>query len=104
MHVDGADVAAQFWYDGQYVHRAKEDASQVALVRLGQIPAQGRPPAHIQQPQAPPPQPQSQQQYQHMHQYPFPQGRQPQQSPQPQFQQSQLSREHQRFYSGLVPQ
>lgn len=27
-------VPARFWYDGQYVDKAKEDAAEVALQRL----------------------------------------------------------------------
>jgi hypothetical protein len=32
--VEGQLVPARFWYDGQYVHNAKEDAAEVALQRI----------------------------------------------------------------------
>ncbi|ESZ94666.1 hypothetical protein SBOR_4917 [Sclerotinia borealis F-4128] len=32
--VQGQNIAARFWYDGQYVNNAKEDAAEVALNRL----------------------------------------------------------------------
>ncbi|KAM3065852.1 hypothetical protein ACMFMF_010781 [Clarireedia jacksonii] len=32
--VQGQNIAARFWYDGQYVHNAKEDAAEVALKSL----------------------------------------------------------------------
>lgn len=36
--VEGQLVNARFWYDGQNVHNAKEDAAEVALKRLQGIP------------------------------------------------------------------
>jgi hypothetical protein len=32
--VQGQNIAARYWYDGQYVNNAKEDAAEVALKRL----------------------------------------------------------------------
>jgi hypothetical protein len=32
--VQGQSIAARYWYDGQYVNNAKEDAAEVALKRL----------------------------------------------------------------------
>ncbi|KAI9662889.1 MAG: hypothetical protein M1821_007936 [Bathelium mastoideum] len=32
--VEGQYIPARYWYDGQYVHNAKEDAAEVALQRL----------------------------------------------------------------------
>ncbi|KAF2235528.1 hypothetical protein EV356DRAFT_111117 [Viridothelium virens] len=32
--VEGHYIPARYWYDGQYVHNAKEDAAEVALQRL----------------------------------------------------------------------
>lgn len=32
-------VAAKYWYDGQYVNNAKEDAAEMALLMLGGSPA-----------------------------------------------------------------
>ncbi|KAM0159047.1 hypothetical protein ACHAQE_000789 [Botrytis cinerea] len=32
--VQGQNISARFWYDGQYVNNAKEDAAEVALNRL----------------------------------------------------------------------
>lgn len=34
--VQGQNVAARYWYDGQYINNAKEDAAEVALMRLSQ--------------------------------------------------------------------
>ncbi|KAI6818109.1 hypothetical protein KC340_g14322 [Hortaea werneckii] len=36
--VAGAHIGARFWYDGQFVNSAKEDAAEVALQRFGQLP------------------------------------------------------------------
>ncbi|RJE27376.1 hypothetical protein PHISCL_00252 [Aspergillus sclerotialis] len=36
--VQGQNVAARYWYDGQYINNAKEDAAEVALMRLNQQP------------------------------------------------------------------
>ncbi|KAA8572727.1 hypothetical protein MFRU_003g01370 [Monilinia fructicola] len=32
--VQGQNISARYWYDGQYVNNAKEDAAEVALNRL----------------------------------------------------------------------
>jgi len=34
VEVQGNTVPARYWYDGQYVHNAKEDAAQVATERI----------------------------------------------------------------------
>lgn len=34
-------MTARFWYDGQFVNNAKEDAAQVALMHLRVMPRQG---------------------------------------------------------------
>lgn len=34
--VQGQNIAARYWYDGQYINNAKEDAAEVALMRLNQ--------------------------------------------------------------------
>lgn len=34
VHIGNISVPARFWYDGQYVDKAKEDAAEVALQRL----------------------------------------------------------------------
>lgn len=36
--VQGQNVAARYWYDGQFINNAKEDAAEVALMRLNQQP------------------------------------------------------------------
>jgi hypothetical protein len=36
--VQGQNIAARYWYDGQYINNAKEDAAEVALMRLSQQP------------------------------------------------------------------
>ncbi|KAJ5895385.1 hypothetical protein N7495_007076 [Penicillium taxi] len=36
--VRGEHVAARYWYDGQYINNAKEDAAEVALKLLNQQP------------------------------------------------------------------
>ncbi|KAJ6015667.1 hypothetical protein N7540_010258 [Penicillium herquei] len=36
--VHGRNVAARYWYDGQYINNAKEDAAEVALQLLNQQP------------------------------------------------------------------
>ncbi|KAE9961803.1 hypothetical protein BLS_001324 [Venturia inaequalis] len=58
VEIQGTTIPARYWYDGQYVHNAKEDAAQVALERLnaGYVP-------NAQQQQA-----QQQGQGQHQHQ------------------------------------
>jgi hypothetical protein len=44
--VSGQNISARYWYDGQYLHNAKEDAAEVALKVLGNSnpasPVQGR--------------------------------------------------------------
>ncbi|KFY17407.1 hypothetical protein V492_00704 [Pseudogymnoascus sp. VKM F-4246] len=44
--VSGQSIAARYWYDGQYLNNAKEDAAEVALKALGNSsptsPTQGR--------------------------------------------------------------
>ncbi|RDW89008.1 hypothetical protein BP5796_00176 [Coleophoma crateriformis] len=44
--VNGQNISARFWYDGQYVDNAKEDAAEVALKHLSgstpSSPAQSR--------------------------------------------------------------
>jgi hypothetical protein len=32
-------IAARYWYDGQYINNAKEDAAEVALKTLNQQPS-----------------------------------------------------------------
>lgn len=32
--VQGQNISARYWYDGQYVNNAKEDAAEVALKHL----------------------------------------------------------------------
>ncbi|KAI9678853.1 MAG: hypothetical protein M1817_005913 [Caeruleum heppii] len=32
--IEGQSIQARYWYDGQYVHNAKEDAAEVALQQL----------------------------------------------------------------------
>lgn len=32
--IQGQNIAARFWYDGQYINNAKEDAAEVALMKL----------------------------------------------------------------------
>ncbi|KAK5006343.1 hypothetical protein LTR39_005686 [Cryomyces antarcticus] len=41
--VQGQYIPARYWYDGQYVNNAKEDAAEVALQKLGQAPAPSGP-------------------------------------------------------------
>ncbi|CAK4024282.1 Hypothetical predicted protein [Lecanosticta acicola] len=36
--IAGKTFRARFWYDGHYVHNAREDAAQVALENLGVLP------------------------------------------------------------------
>lgn len=31
-------ISARYWYDGQYIHNAKEDAAEVALKKLNEQP------------------------------------------------------------------
>lgn len=38
-NVAGFEVQARFWYDGQYVNNAREDAAQVALQKLNVLPS-----------------------------------------------------------------
>jgi hypothetical protein len=63
--VQGANFPARFWYDGQYVNNAREDAAEKALQTLGVIPSPPQPqPAHLQQQQQ-----QAHPQPQHQHQH-----------------------------------
>lgn len=39
--IGGSKVTARFWYDGQFVNNAKEDAAEVALIQLKVIQRQG---------------------------------------------------------------
>ena len=39
--IGGSKVTARFWYDGQFVNNAKEDAAEVALIQLKVIKRQG---------------------------------------------------------------
>ncbi|EXJ91210.1 hypothetical protein A1O1_04320 [Capronia coronata CBS 617.96] len=32
--IQGQNLAARYWYDGQYLHNAKEDAAEVACTKL----------------------------------------------------------------------
>ena len=34
MTVEGHHIPARYWYDGQYINNAREDAAEVALQRL----------------------------------------------------------------------
>ncbi|KAK4972585.1 hypothetical protein LTR66_011280 [Elasticomyces elasticus] len=43
VQVGGQFIPARYWYDGQYVNNAKEDAAEVALQRLGQVPTPASP-------------------------------------------------------------
>lgn len=36
--MQGQSIAARYWYDGDFVHNAKEDAAEVALKLLNQQP------------------------------------------------------------------
>ncbi|KAJ6116670.1 hypothetical protein N7512_006395 [Penicillium capsulatum] len=36
--VQGQNIAARYWYDGQFINNAKEDAAEVALKLLNQQP------------------------------------------------------------------
>ncbi|OQE22319.1 hypothetical protein PENSTE_c010G06079 [Penicillium steckii] len=36
--VQGQNIAARYWYDGQYINNAKEDAAEVAVKLLNQQP------------------------------------------------------------------
>ncbi|KAJ5090515.1 hypothetical protein N7532_009199 [Penicillium argentinense] len=36
--VQGQNIAARYWYDGQYINNAKEDAAEVALKLFNQQP------------------------------------------------------------------
>ncbi|EMF13694.1 uncharacterized protein SEPMUDRAFT_125411 [Sphaerulina musiva SO2202] len=50
--VQGTQVPARFWYDGQYVNNAKEDAAEKALQMLGVLPTPPQSqslPAHLRQ-------------------------------------------------------
>lgn len=52
MNVNGHTVPARYWYDGQYVNNAREDAAERALQIMGQLPQPIGPQAtHYQQQQ-----------------------------------------------------
>jgi len=34
--VQGRNIAARYWYDGQFLNNAKEDAAEVALMQFAQ--------------------------------------------------------------------
>ena len=52
VNIGGQHIAARYWYDGQYVNNAREDAAERALQALGQMPATPGPqPTHYQQQQ-----------------------------------------------------
>lgn len=52
VNVNGQFIPARYWYDGQYVDNAREDAAERALQMLGQIPQPSGPqPTHYQQQQ-----------------------------------------------------
>lgn len=38
MTVGAQTIQARFWYDGQYVNNAREDAAERALQAFGQLP------------------------------------------------------------------
>ncbi|KAI9780596.1 MAG: hypothetical protein M1816_002816 [Peltula sp. TS41687] len=40
--IEGQSIAARYWYDGQYLNNAKEDAAEVALQQLRAIPTPSR--------------------------------------------------------------
>nr|POE87982.1 hypothetical protein CFP56_11211 [Quercus suber] len=47
--VGGQSIPARYWYDGQYINNAKEDAAERALQVLGQLRAPPGPqPSHYQ--------------------------------------------------------
>ena len=54
VNVQGQHIQARFWYDGQYVNNAREDAAQMALQRYGQLPTTGVAPVVQQQQQQSP--------------------------------------------------
>ncbi|KAF2171649.1 hypothetical protein M409DRAFT_50320 [Zasmidium cellare ATCC 36951] len=47
--IQGTQIPARFWYDGQYVNNAKEDAAEKALQMLGVVPSPPGP--QVRQPQ-----------------------------------------------------
>jgi len=52
VQVNGKFIPARYWYDGQYVNNAREDAAEMALQELGQLPRPAGPqPTHYQQQQ-----------------------------------------------------
>jgi len=44
--IEGHEIAARYWYDGQYVNNAKEDAAEVALQQLQVIQSPINSPPH----------------------------------------------------------
>ncbi|KAF2423512.1 hypothetical protein EJ08DRAFT_449117 [Tothia fuscella] len=61
VEVEGRLVPARFWYDGQYVHNAREDAAEVAYQKINN--------GTLHSPTGTPAQPQNQQQQQQQHQH-----------------------------------
>lgn len=48
--IQGTQIPARFWYDGQYVNNAKEDAAEKALQMLGVVPSPPGPQVRQSQP------------------------------------------------------
>ncbi|KAF3386490.1 hypothetical protein F1880_000085 [Penicillium rolfsii] len=38
LTIQGETISARYWYDGQYINNAKEDAAEVALKKLNEQP------------------------------------------------------------------
>ncbi|KAI5198238.1 hypothetical protein E4T38_07601 [Aureobasidium subglaciale] len=47
VEVDGCKHQARFWYDGDWVNNAREDAAEVALQRMGVVPSPPGPHARL---------------------------------------------------------
>lgn len=47
VEVNGTKHQAQFWYDGDFVNNAREDAAEVALQTMGIVPMPPRRQAHF---------------------------------------------------------
>ncbi|THW40671.1 hypothetical protein D6D25_04748 [Aureobasidium pullulans] len=47
VEVNGCKHQARYWYDGDWVNNAREDAAEVALQRMGVIPAPRGPHARL---------------------------------------------------------
>lgn len=43
VEINGEQFQARYWYDGSYSNNAKEDAAEVALIRMGWMPSTTRP-------------------------------------------------------------